>query len=119
MNTTKHTHTIDATGRTLGRVASEAAKALMGKTHADYVPHVKSDVTVTIENASKLRISEKKRVNKTYQTYSGYPGGQKSKSLANVAGRKGYREVIRHAVQRMLPQNTMRVGRLKQLIITE
>jgi len=113
------THTIDAAGRTLGRVASEAAKALMGKTRADYTPHVKSDVKVMISNASKLSISEKKRAMKTYQRYSGYPGGQKSLSLANMAARKGYREVIRHAVQRMLPNNTMRVGRLKNLIITE
>ncbi len=116
---TKDTHTIDAAGRTLGRVASEAAKALMGKTHATYVPHIRSDVKVTIANASKLRISEQKRTHKMYQRYSGYSGGQKNLSLASVSARKGYREVLRHAIERMLPRNTMRVGRLKNLTITE
>lgn len=117
--TPQGTHAIDAAGRTLGRVASEAAKALMGKMRADYVPHVRSDIKVTITNASKLHISEHKRTNTFYQTYSGYPSGQKSLSLSSVAARKGYREVIRKAVERMLPRNTMRVGRLKNLIITE
>ncbi len=117
--TTKDTYTIDASGRTLGRVASEAAKMLMGKTRADYVPHIRSDVKVAISNASKLRINEQKRTHKMYQRYSGYPGGQKNLSLTSVATRKGYREVLRHAIERMLPKNTMRVGRLKNLTITE
>src|SRR3989344_3626295 len=115
--TMKDTYAIDAAGRTLGRVASEAAKALMGKTRADYVPHVRSEVKVTIANASKLRISERKRTSQVYQTYSGYPGGQRTLSLATVAARKGYREVLRKAIERMLPRNTMRVGRLKNLTI--
>ena len=115
----KDTHTIDASGKALGRVASEAAKALMGKMHASYTPHILSDVKVTISNASKLKMTEHKKTSTFYQRYSGYPGGQKTESVAQVAGRKGYREVVRHAIQRMLPNNTMRVARLKNLTITE
>ena len=112
-------YTIDAGGRTLGRVASEAAKALMGKTRADYTPHIDSKVRVEIKNAGKLYIREKKRTSKTYQNYSGYPGGLKIESLASLVGRKGYSEAIRRAVSRMLPRNTMKTSRMKNLIISE
>lgn len=113
------TYTIDAAGKTLGRVASEAAKALMGKTGADYTPHKRSEVQVSVTNAGQLYIREKKRAQKTYQSYSGYPGGQKIESLSSLIARKGKSEALRRAVTRMLPRNTMRVARLKNLSITE
>lgn len=113
------TYTIDAKGKALGRVASEAAKALMGKTRADYAPHVRSDVKVMISNASKLTIREKKRISQVYQSYSGYPSGRRVETLSSLTKRKGYAGVIRKAVERMLPRNTMRTARLKNLIITE
>ena len=113
------THTIDAAGKALGRVASEAAKALMGKMRADYTPNKSSNVKVTVTNADKLYIREKKRTGKIYTTYSGYPGGLKRESLASLSARKGKGEAIRRAVTRMLPRNTMRVARLKNLTITE
>jgi len=113
------THTIDAAGKTLGRVASEAAKALMGKKSADYTPHIRSDVRVEVQNASRLYIREKKRLQKEYTTYSGYPGGLKHETLANLSARKGYAEAVRRAVRRMLPRNTMLTARLKNLIVTE
>jgi len=112
-------HTIDAAGKTLGRVASEAAKALMGKMRADYTPNKSSGVKVTITNAGKMYMREKKRAQKMYTTYSGYPGGQKVESLASLNARKGKGEAVRRAVKRMLPQNTMRVARLKNLTVTE
>jgi|SRR3989344_71381 len=110
---------IDAAGRSLGRVASEAAKALMGKADADYTPHIRSNVKVTIANASKIRSTEKKRLQKIYTTYSGYPGGLKKESLGNLVGRKGSGEALRRAIKGMLPRNTMLVARLKNLSITE
>ncbi|MCA1481165.1 uL13 family ribosomal protein, partial [Bradyrhizobium sp. NBAIM08] len=58
--------TIDAAGKSLGRIASQAAKTLMGKTHPDYAPNVESAPRVTIVNATKLSISEKKALGKTY-----------------------------------------------------
>lgn len=113
------TYTIDAAGKSLGRVASAAAKALMGKTRADYTPHIESGVKVTVTNASKLFIREKKRATKVYQKYSGYPGGLKQETLSNLSARKGYGEAVRLAVKRMLPRNTMLTARLKNLTITE
>ena len=110
-------YTIDAAGKTLGRVASEAAKMLMGKTSADYTPNKRSDVKVTITNAAKLHISEKKRTQKTYVAYSGYPGGLRSARLGEVIARKGHAEPIRRAVLRMLTKNTFRVARMKNLHI--
>ncbi len=115
----KSTYTIDAAGRTLGRVASEAAKALMGKMRADYTPNKNSDIKVVISNAGKLYIRERKRSRKIYTTYSGYPGGQKRESLASLTSRKGNGEAIRRAVARMLPRNTMHTPRLKNLAVTE
>jgi large subunit ribosomal protein L13 len=114
------TYTIDAGGQTLGRVASAAAKALMGKTRADYVPHIDSAVKVTIVNASKLYSRDKKRTQKTYTSYSGYPGGIKHETWAQLASRKGGNaEALRRAVSRMLPRNTMKTARMKNLIVTE
>lgn len=119
MTTKADTYAIDAAGRTLGRVASEAAKALMGKMRADYTPNKNSNVKVSVTNAGKLYIRERKRSRTIYTTYSGYPGGLKRESLASLSARKGNAEAIRRAVARMLPRNTMHTPRLKNLSITE
>lgn len=110
-------YTIDAAGKTIGRVASEAAKMLMGKTRADYTPNKLSSIKVTVNNAAKMYTREKKRTAKIYTTYSGYPGGLKKESLANLNARKGPGEAIRRAVERMIPRNTMRVARMKNLTV--
>jgi large subunit ribosomal protein L13 len=116
---TDKTTTIDAAGQSLGRVASAAAKALMGKTRADYVPHASSDTSVQITNASKLKVRDTKMASQQYQNYSGYPGGQRIETLRSLSARKGYGAAIRLAVQRMLPNNSLRTGRLKRLHISE
>lgn len=118
MTTTK-THTIDATGMALGRVASEAAKALMGKMSPDYTPNVRSEVLVTITNASKMTVREKKLLQKIFTRYTGYPGGFKKESLGRLNARKGEGEALKRAIERMLPKNTMRVARMKNLTVTE
>ncbi|HUO56227.1 MAG TPA: 50S ribosomal protein L13 [Candidatus Paceibacterota bacterium] len=112
-----YTKNIDAAGKSLGRVASEAAKALMGKTHVDYTPNIRSDVKVTITNAGKLSVREKKLVQTKFLRYTGYPGGLKSESLQQLNARKPT-EALRQAVERMLPRNTLRTGRLKNLNIS-
>jgi large subunit ribosomal protein L13 len=119
MNTTPKQYTIDASGKAVGRVAAEAAKALMGKAHADYTPHIPSVVNVTISNAGKIRMTEKKRLQKKYTQYSGHPGGLKIESLGSLVGRQGKSAAVRKAIERMLPRNTMKVARLKRLKITE
>lgn len=113
------TYTIDAGGQTLGRVASAAAKMLMGKTRADYTPNIDSKVKVSIVNASKIYTREKKRSQKVYKTYSGYPGGLREESMAQLIARKGNAEALRRAISRMLPRNTMKTSRLKNLTISE
>jgi len=113
----KSEYTIDAAGRTIGRIASEAAKMLMGKTRADYTPNKMSAVKVTVINASKIYTRERKRTQKIYTKYSGFPGGLKKESLSALNLRKGHGEAVRRAVQRMLPNNTMRTARLKNLIV--
>ena len=117
MTTTTKTYTIDASGRTIGRVAAEAAKMLMGKTQADYTPNILSDVKVTINNASKLSIRESKAKQKTYTTYSGYPGGLKTETLKMLADRKGNEGVLIRAIERMMPRNKLRTPRMKNLTI--
>jgi len=117
--TTKKTHTIDASGKSLGRVASEAAQALMGKMSPDYTRNIFSDVKVTVTNASKINMRERKQLQKTYTTYSGFPGGLKKENVLMLSARKGYEEVVRRAIERMLPRNTMRTPRMKNLSITK
>lgn len=117
--TTEKKYSIDATGKTIGRVAAEAARALMGKSHADYTPHIPSVVKVTIANAGKIRVTEKKRLQKSYQNFSGFPGGQKIETLSSLIGRRGKGAAVRKAIERMLPRNTMKTARLKRLSITE
>ncbi|OGG57357.1 50S ribosomal protein L13 [Candidatus Kaiserbacteria bacterium RIFCSPHIGHO2_01_FULL_55_17] len=110
-------YTIDAAGKTLGRIASEAARALMGKTSPDYTPHIRSEVKVKIVNAGKLSMRARKRTTKMYKTYSGYPGGKREESFASLSARRGNDAPIRIAVRRMLPRNTFLVARLKNLEI--
>jgi len=111
--------TIDARGKRLGRVATEVATILMGKDRPDAVRHQAASVKVTIEHASKLLIDERKRTQKTYQRYTGYPGGLRTQTLAQVAEGKGYAEVLRKAVYGMLPRNRLRAVRMKNLMIHE
>ena len=113
----KTTITIDASGKTLGRVASAAAKALMGKTSPDYAPNVAPKVTVEIHNAQQTKMTEK-RINETmHERYSGYPGGLRFASNKNIIEGKGIRELYRLAVYNMLPANKLRTGMMKNLVI--
>lgn len=110
---------IDATNKTIGRVASEAAMALMGKDHPSFQPNVVADVKVTIENAAKTKITDKKKDEKQYPKYSGYPGGLKFESLRKILDKKGYGEVYAKAVKGMLPANRLRDLRLKNLQVND
>lgn len=111
-------HSIDATNKALGRVASEAAKALMGKMSPSYTPNILSNVKVTIINAGKLSFPEKKLTQKVYTTYTGYPGGLKHESLQQLNARNADL-ALRRAIERMMPRNTFRTPRMKNLTITQ
>jgi len=116
--TTTKTHTIDAAGKRLGKVATEAATILMGKNEPTFTKHIMSDVVVTIENASKLEIPERKKT-EIYQSFSGWPGGRKEETLDHLATRLGIGEVIKRTVNGMLPKNKHQKPLMKQLIINE
>ncbi len=113
------THTIDAQSKKIGRIASEAAKILMGKNTTAYEPNVVADVEVRIINASKVDITEKKKDEKTYSRYSGYPGGLITTTLGRMIEKKGMEEVFRIAVKGMLPKNKLQALMMKNLVITE
>ena len=113
------TYTLDATNKSLGRIATQAASFLMGKNRVDFARNKIPSVTVTIENASKLNIRVKKLETRTHKRYSGYPGGLKEPTLKKVAADKGYGELFRHAVSGMLPKNKLRDLMLKNLIVKE
>ncbi|MDO8510210.1 MAG: 50S ribosomal protein L13 [bacterium] len=112
-------HTIDAEGKKIGRVASEAAAMLMGKNRADFARNVVHAVKVKIINTSKVVANEKKRESKAYVRYSGYPGGIKEERLGHLIGRRGYGEVFRRAVFGMLPKNKLRSQIIKNLTLTD
>lgn len=111
-------YTIDATNKKLGRVAQEAATYLMGKNSVDFARNVVPEVKVVVENAAKLDITEKKKDEKYYLTYSGYPGGQKKEFLGDLVARKGMNEVVIRAVSRMLPKNKLRDRMMLNLEVT-
>lgn len=113
----KEEHTIDAAGQRIGRVASEAARLLMGKHRIDYAPNKVAPVRVIIANSDQLLIGEEKREQKLYSRYTGYPGGLRQDTLETVLEKKGAAEVIQRAVRGMLPSNKLRNERLKNLEI--
>jgi large subunit ribosomal protein L13 len=112
-------YTLDAQGKSVGRVATEAAMKLMGKNTPAYKPNVAPDVSVRIVNAAQANISEKKKDEKTYERYSGYPGGLKSSTMGEVIAKKGYAEVFRMAVKGMLPKNKLQAVMMKHLTVEE
>lgn len=109
--------TIDAQGKTLGRVASAAAKALLGKHSAAFAKNVVSAEEVKITNASKIKITGGKVKDKIYIRYTGYPGGQRKENYAMLTARRGQIEAIRRAVLGMLPKNKLQMRRIKMLTI--
>lgn len=115
----KSTYTIDAAGRPIGRIASEAAAMLIGKKIPQSERHILPIVSVTIQNASKTKMTEKKRNDKKYVTYSGHPDGYKERSLDQVLVKHGVKGVLREAVWGMLPKNKLRSRMIKNLVITE
>lgn len=112
-------HNIDATGQKLGRLATKVATLLMNKNSPMFRKHLKPSVKVSITNASKLDITERKLKEITHNRYSGYPGGFTSVKGTKIVSDKGYRELVRHAVSRMLPKNKLRDSMLKNLTITD
>jgi large subunit ribosomal protein L13 len=114
------THTIDATGKKLGRVASEAAHLLMEKDSPSFEKHRKLGTRVTVINANKLSVTEKRANEKNrYKRASGYDGNLIIESIADLRAKHGMKEVVKRAIRGMLPNNKLRTDMLKRLIVTE
>lgn len=112
-------YTIDAQGKKIGRIASEAAAGLMGKKSATFAKNTVAKVTVEIVNAAKTDMTAKKKENDTYVTYTGFRGGLNKESLGHLIERRGMKEVYTRAIRRMLPDNKLRDLRMKNLIVKE
>jgi len=105
---------VDADGAILGRMAVKVAMALMGKDKPTYTPHVDAGDYVIVVNADKIRVTGNKAKIKEYQTYSGYPGGQKIIGFEKMMETKPER-VVELAIKRMLPKNKLGTAMLKKL----
>ncbi|HZC28608.1 MAG TPA: 50S ribosomal protein L13 [Gaiellaceae bacterium] len=105
---------VDAEGKTLGRLATQIADTLRGKSKPQYTPHVDTGDFVVVVNAEKIAVTGKKLDEKMYYRHSGYPGGLKSRSLRDQLERRPA-EVIRTAVKGMLPRNRLARQQLTKL----
>lgn len=107
-------HVIDAAGKPLGRMASEIAHVLRGKHKPTYSPHLDLGDHIIVINAEKIHVTGKKRQQKVYYSYSGYPGGLKTSTFQNEM-KKDPTKIVRRAVRGMLPHNRLGRKLLKKL----
>lgn len=103
---TKEWVVVDATDQVLGRLASKVAKILRGKYKPNYTPHVDCGDNVIIINADKIVLTGKKMTDKEYIDYTGYPGGQRVSSPADLKA-KGVDRLVLRVVKGMLPKNKL------------
>jgi len=107
-------HVIDASGKILGKLATQAANLLMGKHKPMFTRHMDTGDYVVVINAEKFRVTGDKLRQKLYYRHSGYPGGLKSVSLEKMMQTHPTR-VIEHAVKGMLPHNRLGASMMKKL----
>ena len=105
---------VDAEGQVLGKLATKIAVALMGKDRPEYTPNVDTGAYVVVTNGNKVRLTGRKLEDKTYQSFSGYPGGQKIMTASEMLERHPDR-VLKEAVRRMLPKTKLGKKMLKKL----
>ena len=107
---------IDAKDATLGRVATQIAKYLIGKYKPTYTPHVDGGDYVVVVNAKELVVTGAKETDKIYYRHSGFPGGLKEAQLKELR-EKSPESIIQEAVKGMLPKNKLAAGRMARLRI--
>jgi large subunit ribosomal protein L13 len=107
-------YVVDASGRVLGRLASQIALRLRGKHKAIYTPHVDTGDFIVVVNAEKIALTGKKLTDKIYYSYSGYPGGLRETAAGKMLAEKP-ENLIRIAVAGMLPKNNLGRRMLKKL----
>ncbi len=97
---------VDAEGEVLGRLASKVAKMLRGKHKSDFTPHVDTGDYVIVINAEKVKLTGNKWEKREHFSHSGYPGGDKRTTPAQILAKKPER-LVEHAVKGMLPKNKL------------
>ena len=102
-------HVIDANGAVLGRLAVQVADILRGKNKPTFTPHLDAGDFVVVINAKKITITNKKKTQKKFMTYSGWKGGERFRTVAEIRA-KHPEKLITHAVKGMVPKN--RLGRV-------
>lgn len=102
-------HVIDADGAILGRLAAQVADVLRGKNKPIFAPHLDAGDFVVVINAEKVRLTGKKETAKEFMSYSGWKGGEKFRTVAQVRATQP-EKLITHAVRGMVPKN--RLGRV-------
>jgi large subunit ribosomal protein L13 len=107
-------YVVDASGQTLGRLASQVALILMGKNNPKYTPFLDTGDHVVVINADKVKVTGMKAEQKSYQHYTGYPGGLRSEDFRERFARKP-EMVIEDAIKRMLPKTKMGTKMLSKL----
>ncbi|MBT8232896.1 MAG: 50S ribosomal protein L13 [Saprospiraceae bacterium] len=109
-------YVVDAQSEVVGRLGTKIATVLRGKHKPNFTPHVDTGDFVIVINAEKARFSGAKMDQKEYQRYSGYPGGQKSRTAREMIEKKPL-EIIEHAVKGMLPKNRLGRQMFKKLFV--
>jgi large subunit ribosomal protein L13 len=105
---------VDASGQTLGRLATQIADALRGKRKPEYTPHCDVGDFVVVVNAEKVAVTGKKLEDKRYYRHSGYPGALRSRTMGEELARRP-EEVLRRAVKGMLPRTRLGRAQLRKL----
>lgn len=105
---------IDATGKTLGRLASEIARRLRGKHKPEFTPHMDTGDYIVVVNASKVRVTGNKAEDKLYHNYSGYQSGLKTVNFNQMIEKKPA-QVIERAVKGMLPKGPLGYAMFRKL----
>jgi large subunit ribosomal protein L13 len=107
-------YVVDASGKVLGRLASEIARRLRGKHKPEYTPHVDTGDYIVVLNVDKLRVTGRKAQNKIYHRHTGYPGGIYSTSFNKLQARHPDR-VLKLAVKGMLPKGPLGYAMIKKM----
>jgi large subunit ribosomal protein L13 len=105
---------VDASGKVLGRLASEIARRLRGKHKPEFTPHVDTGDYIVVLNVDKLRVTGRKAQNKIYHRHTGYPGGIYSTNFTKLQARHPDR-VLRLAVKGMLPKGPLGYAMIKKM----
>lgn len=111
----RKTYQIDAAGKSLGRIATEAAIHLIGKDKPGFEPNIDIGDFVHVKNIDKVKFTGNKVEQKKYYRHSTYPGGLKEIELKSLVEQRKYPDIFIKTVDKMLPKNKFRTARIKRI----